>query len=53
MKIGLVVCEVEGFVMGKIEVGLEEVKILMVVVENDEVGVVGKTQIAADKIVVA
>ena len=43
MKIGLVVCEVEGSVMGKIEVGLEEVEIPMVVRENGVVRVVGKT----------
>ena len=43
MKIRLVVCEVEGFVVGKIEVGLEEVKILMVMGENGMARVVEKT----------
>ena len=43
MKIGQEVFGVEGFVTGKIEVGLEEVKILMVMGENDMVRVVEKT----------
>ena len=49
MKIRLVVCEVKGFVMGKIEVGLEEDENLKVVVENGKVKVVVKKRIVGGR----